>query len=737
MFKTDRENYLALLDTMEEIHGEITKAVDADTRLELLTDCQNGAMVIGNALEQDQKEHPAMYGDNQSIVSELEGYCEKIYEISRRESVSSDQTELLGTITNTVRKRIEKMPLRIKVAFFPYKAEMWDALESIYLAAKEDERCDTKVVVVPYQEYREETKSWENRYEGDRFEDVEVTFYGDYDPQKEQPDVAYIHYPYDDQNLVTRLREQFYSRNLKKCVGKLIYTPYYVTGGVMAPDHLRLPVYEYADYLLFQSKQMKESCKEMPYYDKILPFGSPKFDKVIRKCREGGKIPEDWKAFIRGRKTLMLNTSLNQLLTDNAIYLSKLEYLLDYFQKHQEVALIWRPHPLMKSTMISMRPELVERFEKIEERFINEKIGIYDTTPDIENTVAIADGYIGADGSSVVNLFNAAGKPCMILNSNICEPVSEDEQMIPLINGTAIIGNNIYMLPDGINAIFRMPEDGDGQMTLEGILSEEKKWISGFYRMTPRGKRLYMSPNYEQRFACYETDTGNLLTLGEFEEFESLFYFNMIATSTSLIYLSDASTQVWEFVIDRNEWILHKEWIPEMWAGIRKYNFMPNVIGQGYDLKTDRLCLSMGGNRLLVAEVSKKQYRVIQVDDPAARLVVLAAGKEGVWLTDLRNERVIRLASWDTLDRYGTYTEYPVPNDYRYTYPPYTDLTEGPYNRYSSLDIGDYLILFPFYAEQILRLDKKNAKWETIADEFMKEAGKPGTDYHPDQKSCH
>ena len=37
-----------------------------------------------------------------------------------------------------------------KVVFMPYKASMWDSLESVWMAADKDERCEALVVPITY-----------------------------------------------------------------------------------------------------------------------------------------------------------------------------------------------------------------------------------------------------------------------------------------------------------------------------------------------------------------------------------------------------------------------------------------------------------------------------------------------------------------------------------------------------------------------------------------------------------
>lgn len=62
---------------------------------------------------------------------------------------------------------------------------------------------------------------------------------------------------------------------------KIVYVPYYVNPGFISEDYNELPLLYRSDYIIVQSEKAKETCKGFPYYDRILPLGSPKFDKVI------------------------------------------------------------------------------------------------------------------------------------------------------------------------------------------------------------------------------------------------------------------------------------------------------------------------------------------------------------------------------------------------------------------------------------------------------------------------
>ena len=99
--------------------------------------------------------------------------------------------------------------------------------------------------------------------------------------------------------------------------------------------------------------------------------------------------------------------------------LEKMKSVFSIFKEHQdEVALLWRPHPLIKTTIESMRPQLWAEYSKLVEQYREEGWGIYDDTADMDRAVVLCDGYYG-DRSSVVQLVQKAGKPVMIQDVTI------------------------------------------------------------------------------------------------------------------------------------------------------------------------------------------------------------------------------------------------------------------------------------------------------------------------------
>ena len=91
-----------------------------------------------------------------------------------------------------------------------------------------------------------------------------------------------------------------------------------------------------------------------------------------------------------------------------------MKWVFSFFENRKdEVALLWRPHPLIESTLLSMRPRLYREYKILKEKYIKDNWGIYDDSADLDRAIILCDGYYG-DQSSVVPLCQKAGKKVMI-----------------------------------------------------------------------------------------------------------------------------------------------------------------------------------------------------------------------------------------------------------------------------------------------------------------------------------
>lgn len=444
MSRAVRQQLLSMTGSLEKANRVLKDSVSRtviheEGVLQLLADCQDTAILMGTEIEE-------VCGEGTDSVARLEEYCESLYEMTLVVKHPIKRKEMQKALANHLRKIrraiSEEMPDRLEVVFLPYKASMWDSLESVWMAADKDGDCDAYVIPIPYYDKSPDGSFKEIHYEGEEYPDyVPITHYKEYDFTKRNPDIIFIHNPYDDYNYVTSVDPFFYTKNLKNFTNKLVYIPYFVLAepnpddpdvGKNIEHFITAPGVLYADQVIVQSENMRkiyvdvltEYTKEHGFTRKywenrIFGLGSPKMDKVLSTQKENVEIPEEWRRMIEKengeqKKIILYNNSVTALLQNEDKMIRKMKDVFRIFEENkEEVALLWRPHPLIKATIESMRPELWIQYQKLVEWYQKESWGIYDDTADLDRAIALCDAYYG-DHSSLVQLCQEAGKPVMI-----------------------------------------------------------------------------------------------------------------------------------------------------------------------------------------------------------------------------------------------------------------------------------------------------------------------------------
>lgn len=425
MVKSDKEQYKRTLDSVISLCSRLADVMDEDTCTRVLTNCQGAAIVLGEKLESCTNPADVRAVKEYGIIKKIEDFCEQVYVCSQ--DFNPHNIEVLKSSIAEISALVDNIPRTYRVVFLPYKASMWDSLESIWRCFAADERCETSVVPIPYFEANRQLNQWEECYEGDLYpEDVPVVHFQEYLLGDKKPDVVFVHNPFDQFNLVTTVHPAYYSQELKKHCKKMVYVPYYVNPGFLSGDYNQLPLLSRADYIVFQSEKMKETCREFSYYDRVLPFGSPMFDKVIQLNNAKTAPPEEWNMNMSGKKKLLLNTTVSDFLESDEKLIAKLHRFFEKAAAMDEIVIIWRPHPLLESTVKAARPQLIEKFRQLIDYFHENQVGVLDRTADVSRAVAATDAYIGSHYSSVMGLFEVCNKPVFCFDSkNIYETERE------------------------------------------------------------------------------------------------------------------------------------------------------------------------------------------------------------------------------------------------------------------------------------------------------------------------
>lgn len=213
MERYKKKDVLQTVDTLLRANDAVEKTatVNPQGASEALVQCQEFAIMLGNTIE--------AYGEDYTpLVQILEDYCENLYQMNERlleesfrRKTAKKIRKQLTSLQNSVKYNLPED--KKEVVFLPYKASMWDSLESVWKAADADPNCNVYVIPIPYYDKNPDGSFKEEHYEGDLYpKNVPITRYDEYDLEARRPDVIYIHNPYDECNHVTSVHPFFIPR---------------------------------------------------------------------------------------------------------------------------------------------------------------------------------------------------------------------------------------------------------------------------------------------------------------------------------------------------------------------------------------------------------------------------------------------------------------------------------------------------------------------------------------------
>lgn len=593
------------LDKVNELIEESFKKSEANQEqiVVLLSECQDSAVAMGGMIER-------LYGKETESVKELKAYCDLLYPFAMALHNWNDRRRiLLQLIQHITRLRTliaQEVPNRLEVVFFPYKAAMWDSLESIYLAARQDLDCDAYVVPVPYYDLRPDRSFGQLHYEGKQFPDgIKIMDWRDYHFEERCPDVIYIHNPYDDCNLITSVIPRYYARNLRQYTGCLVYIPYFVLEEINPDDYERiegikhfcvLPGVIHAHKVIVQSEKMRRiyiseyrkmaeeanvKFSQEQLEKKFLGLGSPKFDKLFNTKKDDCVLPMEWLKKIQKsdgtrRKVIFYNTSIAAFLKYKEMMLKKIQYVFSVFrEKQEEMTLLWRPHPLMQATIASMHSELSKPYKALLDTYLEEGWGIYDDTPYMDRAIAISDGYYG-DASSVVQMYQVTGKPVVVQ-----DPLITGDDFYAKIHIGTYVDGSLWGLGIPSNELY-MIDLKSGNTNFLSAFGE------GMYRqVVAYGNKFILIPGCTAKLTVYEKDTGHIYHLDinrKPANENKLKYFSVGAQYKDFIYFFPA---IAEYILILNIKTMHIEYMEDPVAEYEKkygkttYLFAGHLVQEG------------------------------------------------------------------------------------------------------------------------------------------------------------
>lgn len=277
------------------------------------------------------------------------------------------------------------------IGFLPYKRSMWNSMASVY---EECLNAGAVAYILPLPYYLMPDKT--EVYERDLFTNAlpidllgKITF-----------DFLVIHYPYDGRNKVTSMLPEYYTEQLRN-YGKVIFIPYSCSSGVFSRIHSGLANIDYA-FLTSEAEcsAFINAWKNygVDYTGKVFGYGSPKMD-AIQKCG---------------------TASATLVIGSLAAFLASPMDRINLWQHHitNEIGrgrkVIFRPHPLLRQTIKSMRPDMMAHYDKFIAWCETRDNVSVDESEDLEAALSSAD-YLISDPSSVLEMWQSTGREYRII----------------------------------------------------------------------------------------------------------------------------------------------------------------------------------------------------------------------------------------------------------------------------------------------------------------------------------
>lgn len=301
---------------------------------------------------------------------------------------------------NEIGKRITDKLIEIhgsasfSIAFLPYKRSMWNSMASVY---EECQAAGAKAYCVPIPYY----KVADGKIEGIA-SDKECYEFGCSVSFFEQNtfDFVVIHYPYDSQNKVTRMCSAFHTAELRK-YGEVVYIPYSCTN----LRQLRVqPGIANVDYAFLGSEAEAEAFVSewaefgVDFSGRAFGYGSPKMD-AAQKCGSGSAT------LVIGSLASFLRTPMDRINTWQC-------HITNEIERGRKV--IFRPHPLLRQTIKSMRPDMESYYGQFLGWCLCTDNVTLDESEDLEAALSSAD-YLISDPSSVLEMWQATGREYMVI----------------------------------------------------------------------------------------------------------------------------------------------------------------------------------------------------------------------------------------------------------------------------------------------------------------------------------
>lgn len=678
------------INIMEEAIEALAEGASKEDFLAVLVECQQCAIDIGNDIEQRGE-------SSRNIVVQLEVFFEALFTLSEHvdeENIVESSLKYLLKLLNDIRYGIkyELVPDAKVMVFLPFKVSMWDSMESIWLAARDNPDVEPHVIPIPYYDRESSGKLVKMNYEGDNYPDyVPVESWQACSMEMLKPDIIFIHNAYDQYNYVTCVHPSFFTEELKKHTNRLVYVPYFYTNKLYSESHLQLPGYIHCDDIIVQNEMVRKQFAKTVFEDKVVSLGSPKLDCILNYKAEL-RYPKELESYIGNKKIVLLNTSISTFLKDSDFAIEKTLSVIRTLSRYNELLVVWRPHPLLEATMQSMRPEQYHNFIECNKMVSEIDNCIIDTKMNLDELIAISDAYIGEEESSIVVLFASLGKPIFILDSARVFENEFNEFIFDFVRE----GNDIYFGLGDFSAIARANANTGVIEEIFPIDSDQYFDFRYYTGVSKQDNKLYFVPFNQNKIAVFDLVTQKM---GSTEVKHSSYpnYNNVLSDGKSLWFIPTTNDSLLKVDVEHNT----TNYYSKPTKVLKK-----SAIENGY---YSMFGSCKAGTNIYISSPTSNVVSIFDTISEKTSTKVIGSENSGfwhmvydgidIWLIPYKGRSLVRWnLDTDSIVELKNYPE------------GFSDLENEMGYFIQLVDCEEYILVFPKCANMIIKIDKKTEK---------------------------
>jgi len=335
------------------------------------------------------------------------------------ETSNPEFAETLGKFMKSLR---ESVRYQVRAVFFTGLGPTWDAMQSVYEYMRDDPRFDPVVVLIPV--FRQVQQDGETKKEVtyvDYLTPMGIPFleYNQYSLADDCPDLAFINQPYESVVPV-----EFWPETITKHT-RLVYLPYFLPRAVMedSPTTLcQMRVYDVAWKVIGANQQhYRYYCRHAHNGGaNMIVTGLPKLDHLVNLKERDITLPSGWE-FIKNKTVFLWNTRYG-------LNFSSLPYfheITGWFKKHDDCALIWRPHPMTDTVTKLYFPDRYTYLQECIQTIRDMPNAVLDEEVSFDAAFFFSDAQI-SDFSSMMSQYLMIDKPLLWIENPMEMPTGEE-----------------------------------------------------------------------------------------------------------------------------------------------------------------------------------------------------------------------------------------------------------------------------------------------------------------------